>query len=337
MKKLAVGIDIGGTNTVVGLVERSGATVAQLEFKTGQYPLFDNYVERLANEIDNLRLSSAEPYELAGIGIGAPNANHFTGNLEDPANLRFYSGADDARRQSNHMLIMPIGERLKRYFPTVPVIITNDANAAAVGEMVYGGAKGMKDFIVVTLGTGLGSGFVVNGRLVYGHDSFAGELGHVVVQQSGRICGCGRKGCLETYVSATGIKRTVFKLLADNPCNSTFRKISYDELDAKMITDAALKGDPLAAEAFEYTGRLLGQALANAVTFTSPEAIFLFGGLAKAGKYIFEPTQRAMEQSILQTFRNKVKLLPSGIDGENAAVLGASALVWAETDGRQVC
>ena len=224
--------------------------------------------------------------------------------------------------------VLNIVEKMKRFFPTVPVIITNDANAAAVGEMVYGGAKGMKDFLVVTLGTGLGSGFVANGKLIYGHDGFAGELGHVVVNKTGRICGCGRKGCLETYASATGIKRTVFKLLADHTDDSEFRRVTYDDLTAEMITKAALNGDPIAIEAYEYTGKLLGEALADAVAITSPEAIFLFGGLAKAGKYIFEPTKKYMEQNLLAIFRNKVKLLPSGIDGKNAAVLGASALVW---------
>ena len=195
--------------------------------------------------------------------------------------------------------------------------------------MVYGGARGMKDFLVVTLGTGLGSGFVANGQLIYGHDGFAGELGHVTVSHTGRVCGCGRKGCLETYVSATGIKRTIFKLMADSIEDSEFRHVTFTDLTAEMITKAALNGDdPLAIEAYEYTGMLLGRALADAVSITSPEAIFLFGGLAKAGKYIFEPTKKYMEMNMMPIFRNKVKLLPSGIDGKNAAVLGASALAW---------
>ena len=186
----------------------------------------------------------------------------------------------------------------------------------------------MKDFIVVTLGTGLGSGFVANGELILGDDSFAGELGHVIVNKTGRMCGCGRKGCLETYVSATGIKRTIFKLLADDTTPNELRDISYNNLTAEMITKAALAGNPIAIEAYEYTGMLLGQALADVVTITSPEAIFLFGGLARAGKYIFEPTQKYMELHMLPIFRNKVKILPSGIEGKNAAVLGASALIW---------
>ena len=199
--------------------------------------------------------------------------------------------------------------------------------------MVYGGAKGMKDFLVVTLGTGLGSGFVANGKLIYGHDGFAGELGHVVVNKTGRICGCGRKGCLETYASATGIKRTVFKLLADHTDDSEFRRVTYDDLTAEMITKAALNGDPIAIEAYEYTGKLLGEALADAVAITSPEAIFLFGGLAKAGKYIFEPTKKYMEQNLLAIFRNKVKLLPSGIDGKKRCGTGCFGPRMAEPSG----
>lgn len=318
MKQLVVGIDIGGTNTVFGLVDKEGNIHAESVVPTKQYPDFDQYLEELYIRIIALIKSVGEEnYEVIGIGIGAPNGNFYNGTIENAANLDWKG-------------IVPFVESMKKYFPNIPVIITNDANAAAIGEMVYGGARGMKDFIVVTLGTGLGSGFVANGKLIYGHDSFAGELGHVIVNRTvhGRMCGCGRKGCLETYVSATGIKRTAFKLLADTLDNSEFRNISYNDLTAEMITKAALKGDKLAIDAYEYTGMLLGQALADAVTITSPEAIFLFGGLAKAGKYIFEPTKRYMEMHMLSNFRNKVKLLPSGIDGKNAAVLGASALIW---------
>lgn len=315
MKKVAVGVDIGGTNSVYGLVDEQGEIICEGVFPTRNYPDFDQYIEELYIGIQSLLKRAGDEVELVGIGIGAPNGNYYTGTIEFAPNL-VWKG------------VLNIVEKIKRYFPTVPVIITNDANAAAVGEMVYGGAKGMKDFLVVTLGTGLGSGFVANGKLIYGHDGFAGELGHVVVNKTGRICGCGRKGCLETYASATGIKRTVFKLLADHIEDSEFRWITYDDLTAEMITKAALNGDPIAIEAYEYTGKLLGEALADAVALTSPEAIFLFGGLAKAGKYIFEPTKKYMEQNLLAIFRNKVKLLPSGIDGKNAAVLGASALVW---------
>ena len=317
MKQLAVGIDIGGTNSVYGLVDREGNMYGEGVVPTKKLPDFDQYLEELYIGIQGLVKNLDGEFEIIGIGIGAPNANYYNGTIEHAANL-IWQG------------VIPFVEKMKRYYPTIPVLITNDANAAAIGEMVYGAAKGMKDFIVVTLGTGLGSGFVANGQLIYGHDSFAGELGHVIVNKtaSARVCGCGRKGCLETYVSATGIKRTVFKLLADHIEDSEFLRITYDDLTAEMITKAALNGDPIAIEAYEYTGKLLGEALADAVALTSPEAIFLFGGLAKAGKYIFEPTKKYMEQNLLAIFRNKVKLLPSGIDGKNAAVLGASALVW---------
>ncbi len=319
MKQLVVGIDIGGTNSVYGLVDRDGNMYGEGVLSTRQYPDFDQYLEELYLGIQALLKQVEVECELIGIGIGAPNANYYNGTIENAANLVWQG-------------VVPFVEQMKRYFPNIPVIITNDANAAAIGEGVYGAARGMKDFIVVTLGTGLGSGFVSNGKLVYGHDSFAGELGHVIVNRTGRQCGCGRKGCLETYVSATGIKRTAFKLLADQLEDSEFRNITFNSLTAEMITMAALNGDALAIAAYEYTGQMLGQALADAVTITSPEAIILFGGLAKAGKYIFEPTRRAMEASMLVNFRNKVKLLPSGIDGKNAAVLGASALVWQEME-----
>lgn len=317
MKQLVIGIDIGGTNSVFGIVDREGNMYGEGVIPTGKYPDFDQYLEELYIGINTLTKALIEEYEIIGIGIGAPNANYYNGTIENAANL-IWKG------------VIPFVEKMKRYYTNIPIIITNDANAAAIGEMMYGAAKGMKDFIVVTLGTGLGSGFVANGKLIYGHDSFAGELGHVIVNRTGRVCGCGRKGCLETYVSATGIKRTAFKLLADRIEDSEFRNISYNKLTAEMITNSALKGDPLAIAAYEYTGMLLGQALADAVTITSPEAIILFGGLAKAGKYIFEPTKKNMEMHMLSNFRNKVKLLPSGIDGKNAAVLGASALIWQE-------
>ncbi len=319
MKQLVVGVDIGGTNSVYGLVDREGNMYGEGVIPTKKYPDFDQYLEELYMGIQNLLKQVDFEYEFMGVGIGAPNGNYYNGTIEYAANLA-WSG------------IVPFVDKFKRYYANVPIIITNDANAAAIGEMVYGAARGMKDFIVVTLGTGLGSGFVANGQLIYGHDSFAGELGHVVIEGGERQCGCGRKGCLETYVSATGIKRTAFKLLADHLEDSEFRNIAFNDLTAEMITKAALNGDPLAIEAYEYTGNILGKALADAVTITSPEAIILFGGLAKAGKYIFEPTKRSMENNILRNFQNKIKILPSGIDGKNAAVLGASALVWQQLE-----
>jgi len=315
MRKIAIGIDIGGTNTAFGLVCREGKVYGEGRLSTQQYPDIDQYQDELFMAIQQLIRQSECEGEIIGVGIGAPNANYYKGTIEDAPNLPWKG-------------VVPFVEKLKRFYPTIPIAITNDANAAALGEKMYGAAKDMDNFIVITLGTGLGSGFVVNGELLLGHNGFAGELGHVIINHTGRVCGCGRKGCLETYASATGIKRTVFKLLADHMEGSEFRGISYNDLTAAMITNAALNGDPLAIEAYEYTGEQLGRALANAVLITEPEAIFLFGGLAKAGDYIFEPTKRYMEQYMLSHFRNKVKLLPSGIEEGNAAILGAAALIW---------
>ncbi len=251
-----------------------------------------------------------------GVGIGAPNGNYYNGTIEFAPNLRWKG-------------IIPIAALFQKLTP-LPVKVTNDANAAAIGEMVYGGAKGMRDFVVITLGTGLGSGIVANGELVYGHDGFAGELGHTIVDPNGRQCGCGRRGCLETYASAPGIKRTVFALLADSTAESKMRSISYDGLNAAMVSQFAAEGDPIARAAFEFTGNILGIKLADAIAHTSPEAIFLFGGLANAGELIFDPTRRSMEEHVLKIFQNKVKLLPSGLKDKNVAVLGASALLWNE-------
>lgn len=329
----AAGIDIGGTNTAIGLVGREGVIAAETSFATREYPFFTDYVDRIVAEVDRLQGMAGPEARCIGIGIGAPNANHRSGCIEQPANLRWR--VPGAGRKRRFLDVLPVVESLQARFPSMSICMTNDAKAAAVGEMVYGGARGMRDFIVITLGTGLGSGFVINGELVYGHDGLAGELGHVVVNEAGRGCGCGRKGCLETYVSATGIKRTVFNLLADTTTPSRFRKVSFDRLDAKMITDAALAGDPLAIEAFEYTGKMLGQALADAVAVTSPEAIFLFGGLARAGEYLLEPTRRHMEAYMLRNFGNKVKLLLSELAGRNAAVLGAAALVWKQSEEKR--
>ncbi|MCD8185602.1 MAG: ROK family protein [Rikenellaceae bacterium] len=317
MKKIVIGIDIGGTNTAFGLVCDEGKIYGQGRLSTQQHPDVDRYQEELFLGIQQLLRLVEFEYEIIGVGIGAPNSNYYKGTIEYPANLPWPG-------------VTPFVEKFKRFFPALPVVMTNDANAAALGEKIYGAAKNLNNFVVITLGTGLGSGFVINGELLLGHYGFAGELGHVIINHTGRVCGCGRKGCLETYVSATGIKRTVFKLLADKMGPSEFRYISYNDLTAEMITNAALNGDPLAIEAYEYTGEQLGRALANAVLITEPEAIFLFGGLTKAGPYIFEPTKRYMEQYMMTQFRNKVDVLPSGIEQGNAAILGAAALIWNE-------
>lgn len=329
MKKLAIGIDIGGINTAFGLVDEQGDLFAESVISTRKYPYLEDYptyVNDLSQAIRTLIHGLSFEFELVGIGIGAPNANIYSGMIEQPANLWKFREEETDRDEQRRFF--PLAEDLSKAFGGVKALITNDANAATIGEMVYGNAKGMKDFIMITLGTGLGSGFVSNGQMIYGHDGFAGEFGHVIVERDGRACGCGRKGCLEAYVSATGIKRTAFELMATMSEKSKLRDIPFAEFDSAMISAAAEEGDPIALECFRITGERLGRALADVVTVTSPEAIFLFGGLAKAGKWIFEPTARYMEENMMFAYKNKVKLLPSGIQGKNAAILGASALIW---------
>ncbi len=319
MKDVVIGIDIGGTFTKFGIVDRDGNCLKENFTSTDKYTEFEVYLEHLHTEIEELINPFKNQIEIKGIGIGAPNGNYYNGTIENAPNLNWKG-------------LINFVDSFKKYFPGLPVRLTNDANAAAIGEMIYGGAKGMDNFIVITLGTGLGSGIVVNGNVVYGHDGFAGELGHLNVKHRGRECGCGKRGCLETYVSATGIKRTVFKLLAERIEKSELRDISYNDLTAKMIAEAAKKGDKIALQAFELTGRILGVKLADSVTFSSPEAIFIFGGLAKAGDLIFEPTIRYMEENLMYVYKGKIKVLPSQLEGANAAVLGASALAWRELE-----
>ncbi|MBO5685875.1 MAG: ROK family protein [Alistipes sp.] len=329
MKKLAIGIDIGGINTAFGLVDEQGELYGESVISTRSYPYLEDYphyVDALEKGLRSLLDAVSTAYELVGIGIGAPNANFHRGTIETPANLWKFRDTENDRNEERR--IFRLAEELSQRFGGVKTLITNDANAATIGEMVYGNAKGMRDFIMITLGTGLGSGFVANGEMIYGHDGFAGEFGHIIVERDGRECGCGRKGCLEAYVSATGIKRTAFELMSTMNVPSRLREIPFSAFDSAMISAAAAEGDPIAKECFRYTGELLGRALADAVTITSPEAIFLFGGLAKAGELIFEPTRHYMEENMMFTFKNKVKLLPSGIQGKNAAILGASALIW---------
>jgi glucokinase len=319
MKELVLGIDIGGTNTKFGFVDREGNVYGESSSPTRGYPEFGDYIAQLHKQVDAAKAFLGMESKIVGVGIGAPNGNYYTGNIEQAPNLEWKG-------------VVPFVEKLKGYFPTQPVVLTNDASAAAVGEMTFGAAKGMKDFIVFTLGTGLGSGIVANGQLIYGHDGFAGELGHVIVNPKGRYCGCGRRGCLETYVSATGIQRTVYKLLADHTEASTLRGVAFDHLTAKMITDAALLGDFIAKEAFEYTGLVLGQKLADTVAHFSPEAIFLFGGLVNAGEHLLKPTRQHMEDYMMKIYKGKVKLLVSGLQHKNAAVLGAASLAWNELE-----
>ena len=329
MKKLAFGIDIGGINTAFGLVDESGEIYAESVISTRAYPAFNDYpryVEDLCQAMQTLADNLEEEFELVGIGIGAPNANYYKGTIETPANLWKFTAENENKDESLRMF--NFAEDVGKHFPGVPVYVTNDANAATIGEMVYGNAKGMKDFVMVTLGTGVGSGFVANGEMIYGHDGFAGEFGHVIVERGGRECGCGRKGCLEAYASAIGIKRTAFELMATMNDPSPLREIPFSALDSAMLSQAAAKGDPIALEAFRLTGQRLGYALADAVTITSPQAIFLFGGLAKAGDLLLDHVRYYMEENMLFAFRNKVKIMPSGLQSKNAAILGASALVW---------
>ncbi len=313
MRKIVTGIDIGGTNTVFGAVDAEGRLHGEGRLPTAQYADLDDFIAALAGAIRRL----TDKVELAGIGIGVPNANPRAGTIEDPPNLPWRG-------------IVPFVEKFERYFPGIPIRIDNDANAAALGEMTCGAARGMRDFIVVTLGTGVGSGFVSGGRLLSGAHGLAGELGHVTVEPGGRLCGCGRRGCLETYASASGVCRTVFELLAECAEASELRAIAPDELTPLRITEAARRGDALARMAWELTGQRLGRALANAALITDPEAIVLFGGVAGAGELLFDPTRKSLEESLLPHFRGRIKLLPSGVPDAHAAILGAAALIRSE-------
>jgi len=314
---VTLGIDIGGTNTAFGFIDIQGNIIAENSVPTQPQESAEKLFERLHVEINKMFAPLAETYNFLGIGIGAPNANYYKGTVEQPPNLNWGT--------------VNVVDILKKYFD-VPVAITNDANAAAIGEMKFGAAKGMKEFIVITLGTGLGSGIVTNGDLLYGNDGFAGEIGHAVVFPEGRVCGCGKKGCLETYSSASGLKRTVFELLCNSNEESELRNISFNDMTSKMIYEAAVKGDPIALAAFDYSGKILGMKLADSVAYTSPEAIILFGGLANAGDFILKPAKKYMEEYLLGVFKNKVKVIRSGLPEGNTAVLGASALIWNELE-----
>ena len=313
-KEIAVGIDIGGTNSRFGVVTDEGEVLMHDRFPTKSYPKAEGFVRAISRKIKD-QLKECEGYTFKGIGIGAPNGNYFKGTIEQAPNLGWKG-------------VIPFVDQFKKFF-NERVVLTNDANAAAIGEMMFGGARGMKDFIVITLGTGLGSGLVVNGDLVYGHDGFAGELGHTFVyMDSGRKCGCGRRGCLETYASAQGIKRTVFEMLAESTRKSELRKLSFEEMTSEHIFHAALNGDRIAKEAFDMTGRYLGFKLADAVVHSSPEAIFLYGGLAKSGNLILNPTIKTFDDHVMNIFKGKVSIRSSELNGKQGAILGAAALVW---------
>ncbi len=338
MKQVAIGIDIGGTNTAIGVVDREGNVLYELQpqLPTPQKKenpnmtekrsdeLCAGYVTELAAEvrvaIETVKKINPD-IQVMGIGIGAPNANYYHGTIEVPANLPFVG-------------VINFANLLQAKLPEINIIkLTNDANAAALGELIYGGGIGMKNFVMITLGTGLGSGIIVDGDLVYGQDGFAGELGHTTLVPDGRLCGCGGIGHLEAYCSATGIRRNVFEILAKtNNSESPLANVPYNDMTAKMVYDAAEQNDPIALEVFKYTGELLGRSLADTVHYLSPEAIFLFGGAAAAGDFIFKPTKESMERYLLPVYRNKVQILPSGLKAGSAAIVGASALVWKELD-----
>lgn len=338
MRQVAIGLDIGGTNTAIGVVDREGNVLyeTQPQLPTPQKKenpdarvdvsneLRDKFIRLISVEIglavDAVRLKTPD-VEVMGIGIGAPFANYYDGTMGITANLPFVN-------------VVPLTDLLQSQMPEYNIIkVTNDANAAALGEMIYGGAIGMRNFVMITLGTGLGSGLIVNGDLVYGHDGMAGELGHVTVVPDGRQCGCGSKGHLETYCSATGIRRTVFELLAkQNYGDSPLARVSFNDVTSKMVYDAAVQNDALALEVFAYTGEILGRSLADAVHYLSPEAIFLFGGPVAAGEILFKPTRESLEKYLLPFYKNKIKLLPSKLRAGSAAIVGASALVWKEMD-----
>ncbi len=313
-KQVALGIDIGGTNTKFGLVNHRGDILAKGSIKTDQHEKIEDFIEELYQNIKPLIDEHCSDKELEGIGCGAPNANYYTGTIEHAPNLRWKG-------------VINFAELMSKKFGK-PCKITNDANAAALGEMMYGAARGMKDFIMITLGTGVGSGIVCGGKLVYGHDGFAGELGHTIVKPNGRKhWSTGSEGSLEAYASATGITITAKKFRAEFP-ESLLNNYPEEEINSKTVHECASKGDATAIEVFRYTGQKLGEALANFVMFSSPEAILLFGGVIKAGDFILKPTRRHMEHNLLPIFRGKVQLVFSELDEADAAILGASALVW---------
>ena len=303
-----------GTNTVFGVVDSRGNVLASDSIKTQEHENIDEYVDAVCKKLIPLLQQFGGADKFKGMGVGAPNGNYYKGTIEFAPNLPWKG-------------VIPLAAMFEDKLG-IPTALTNDANAAAIGEMTYGAARGLRDFIMITLGTGVGSGIVVNGQLVYGHDGFAGELGHVIVERDGRTCGCGRKGCLETYCSATGVARTAREFLVARSEPSLLREIPAEEIVSKDVYDAAIKGDKLAQEIFEYTGTILGRALADFIAFSSPEAIILFGGLAKAGDLIMKPIQKAMDENVLKIYAGKTKLLLSQLKDADAAVLGASALGW---------
>lgn len=319
VKPYVIGLDLGGTNSVFGIVDARGEIKATTAIKTGGFKSAEDYVKASVTALMPVIEQVGGIEKIKAMGIGAPNANYYKGTIEFAPNLPWA-----------HDGIVPLAQMFSKELGNIPVAMTNDANAAALGEMVYGVARGMKNFIVITLGTGVGSGIVVNGQLLYGHDGFAGELGHVTMVrgEEGRMCGCGRTGCLECYCSATGVARTARELLTKTDRSSILRDIKLEEITSLDVSIAAGKGDQLAKEIYDFTGKMLGEACADFAAFSSPEAFIFFGGMVKAGDLIMKPIQEAYENHVMPIFRNKAKFLVSGLDGASAAVLGASAVGW---------
>ena len=318
IKPYVIGLDLGGTNSVFGIVDARGDIKATTAIKTGGYEKVEDYVKASVDALQVIIDQVGGIEKIKAMGIGAPNGNYYNGTIEFAPNLAWA-----------HDGIVPLAKLFSDALG-IPVALTNDANAAALGEMVYGVARGMKNFIVITLGTGVGSGIVVNGQLLYGHDGFAGELGHVIMVRGaeGRSCGCGRTGCLEAYCSATGVSRTAREMLAKTNRPSLLREMNPEDITSLDVSIAAGKGDELAKEIYEFTGKMLGEACADFTAFSSPEAYIFFGGMVKAGDLIMDPIKRSYDEHVMNIFKGKAQFLVSGLDGASAAVLGASAIGW---------
>ena len=314
-KSLVIGLDLGGTNSVFGIIDREGKVLTTTSIKTQGYQNVESYVEDSVKAVMQIVEQVGGMEKIHAMGIGAPCGNYYKGTIEHAANLVWAKG------------IVPLADMFAEKLG-IPVAITNDANAAAMGEMKYGVAVGMDNFVELTLGTGVGSGIVANGQLIYGCDGFAGELGHMVVEPEGRPCGCGRKGCLETYCSATGVVRTTVAMLEESTEPTSLREIPTAEITSYDVYKAAMAGDAMAQEVFRQTGRRIGIACANISTFLSPEAFIFFGGLAQAGEILFRPIEEAYNEHVLSLYKGKAKFLMSGLDGAKAAILGSSALAW---------
>ena len=317
-KQYVVGIDVGGQTTKIGVVDARGQVLAQTVIRSDNYEDANPYLDEVAVAVKKVISEAGVDGQVRGIGMGIPNGNYYTGEIENAVNLKWGNKG-----------VVPVAKLLKDKMNGVPVALTNDANAAAMGEMTYGAARGMKNFIMITLGTGVGSGIICNGQMVYGSDGLAGELGHVIVRpENGRLCGCGRRGCLETYCSATGVARTAREFLEKSDTPSLLRDMNPEDITSLDVSIAAQKGDKLALEIYEFTGELLGEACANFAAFSSPEAFVFFGGLTKAGDLLMKPLVRSYNEHVLKIFKGKAQFLLSGLDGSSAAVLGASAVGW---------